>query len=212
MFPRTPRPLLAAPVLLLAACTGYSSGLESVHQPVVTEQRLAIDVRAESGGLAADETQRLGAWMAALGLRYGDSIAVDDGAEGALARADVAALASRYGLTLAERAPATLGAVSPGTVRVVVSRSIASVPGCPEYARPAAASADASTGSTFGCATNSNLAAMVADPAHLVRGVSDTATPDPATSAKAIAAYRAAAPSGGGGTTVKAESTGGSPR
>ncbi|WP_240610203.1 CpaD family pilus assembly lipoprotein [Sphingomonas pokkalii] len=212
MFPRIPRSLFAAPALLLAGCSGYNGGLESVHQPIVTRQTLAIDLRVESGALAAGEAQRLADWMAALDLRYGDRIAIDDGAQGNIARGDVAALASRYGLMLADRAPATEGALVPGRLRVVVSRSSASVPGCPDYSHPSMVTADASTSSNFGCATNSNLAAMVADPADLVRGSPAAPIADPATAAKAIGAYRAAAPTGAGGTAVKAEPAGATPR
>lgn len=212
MFPRIPLPLFAAPALLLAGCSGYNGGLDSVHQPVVTRQDLAIDLQTDVGGLAAGETQRLAGWMAALGLRYGDHVAIDDSADGTTVRADVAALAGRYGLILADRAPATSGALPPSTLRVVVTRTTASVPGCPDYTHPSMVTADASTSSNFGCATNSNLAAMIADPADLVRGVAGPATADPLTSTKAIGAYRAAAPTGSGGTTVKAETTAGGPQ
>lgn len=210
MFPRLALPLLA-PALLLAGCAGYNGGLESAHQPVVSRQDLAFDLRAEGGRLAPGEARRLADWMAAMNLRYGDRVAIDDGADGATARADVAAAAGRYGLLLADRAPAT-GPVAPGTVRVVLTRTSASVPGCPDYAHPSMMTADASTSSNFGCATNANLAAMIADPADLVRGAPGAPTADPLTNAKAIGAYRAAVPSGGGGATVKAPSAGGSPK
>ena len=43
---------------------------------------------------------------------------------------DVAQIASRYGLLLSDEAPVTGSPVAPGTVRIVVSRTRASVPGC----------------------------------------------------------------------------------
>ncbi|MHA6721071.1 CpaD family pilus assembly protein [Sphingomonas sp. RS6] len=203
-------PLLAAPALLLGGCSGYNGGLESVHQPVVERHDYVLDLQTDGDRLGAGETQRLTDWLAAMNLRYGDHIAVDDGAGGIAGRSEVAALAGNYGLMIDDRAPVTASPVAPGTVRVVVTRMTASVPGCPDYSHPGELTADASTSSNFGCATNANLAAMVADPRDLVRGAPAAPVTDPLTSTKAIRALRAAAPSGGGGTTIKSESaTGG---
>jgi pilus assembly protein CpaD len=206
-----PRPALAllAPALLLAGCAGYNGGLDSVHQPIVSRQDLTLDLQADGSRLAPGEDRRLAEWMGAMNLRYGDRLAIDDGADGSTGRSDIAAAAGRYGLLLADRAPATGRPDSPGTVRVVLTRTSAAVPGCPDYRHFSGATADASTSSNFGCATASNLAAMVADPADLVRGAPGAPTADPMTVSKAIGAYRAAAPSGGGGGTVKGESSGG---
>jgi len=206
-----PRPALAllAPALLLAGCAGYNGSLDSVHQPVVSRQDLTLDLQADGGRLAPGEERRLAEWMGAMNLRYGDRLAIDDGGEGSTGRAEVAAAAGRYGLMLADRAPATGRPDNPDIVRVVLTRTTAAVPGCPDYAHPSGMTADASTSSNFGCATASNLAAMVADPADLVRGAPGSPTADPMTMTKAIGAYRAAVPSGAGGATVKAESAGG---
>ncbi|WP_198162107.1 CpaD family pilus assembly lipoprotein [Sphingomonas sp. TDK1] len=209
MFPR-PALALLAPALLLAGCAGYNGGLDSVHQPVVSRQDLTLDLQAEGGHLAPGEDKRLAEWMGAMNLHYGDRLAIDDGGDGATARAEVAAAAGRYGLMLADRAPATGRPSDSGMVRVVLTRASAAVPGCPDYSHPSGMTADASTSSNFGCATASNLAAMVADPADLVRGAPGAPTADPQTMTKAIGAYRAAMPSGGGGTTVKSETTSGS--
>ena len=92
-------------------------------------------------------------------------------------------------------------------VRVVVSRMKASVPGCPDFSRVSEPEFESNTSSNYGCAVNSNLAAMVANPADLVRGQPGADATDPATSAKAIDVYRKAAPTGAGG--LKSESTGG---
>ncbi|WP_346344724.1 CpaD family pilus assembly lipoprotein [Sphingomonas sp. dw_22] len=208
MFPRSTI-LLLAPALLLAGCGTYNGGIDSIHQPVVQRSDYVLDLQTAGSDLAPGENQRLAGWMAAMNLRYGDRIAIDDGADGATGRSEIAAEAGHYGLMLADRAPATAGQIAPGTIRVVVTRMSASVPGCPDYSHPAEFTADASTSSNFGCATNGNLAAMVADPADLVRGAPGSPTADPATSAKAIGAFRAAAPSGSGGTTVKSDSAGG---
>jgi pilus assembly protein CpaD len=61
--------------------------------------------------------------------------------------------------------------------------------------------------SNYGCATNSNLAAMIADPEDLVRGKTGGPQVDAALSGKAIKAYREAQPTGVKG--LKVEETGG---
>lgn len=200
---------LLVPALLLAGCGTYNGGLESANQPIVQRNDYVLDLQSSGYGLAAGESQRLAGWMSAMGLRYGDRVAIDDGAAGSTGRAEVAAEAGRYGLMLADRAPVTAGQIAPGTIRVVVTRMNATVPGCPDHSRKSEYTYEASTSSNYGCATNSNLAAMIADPADLVRGAPGSPTSDPATNAKAIGAWRTAAPSGTGGTTIKSESTGG---
>ena len=195
-------PLLLAPALLLSACGTYNGGLESVYQPVVQRNDYVFDVQTAGYGLAPGEGERLGGWLASMGLRYGDKIAVDDAGAGAAGRAEIAEQANRYGIILSDQAPVTVGQVAPGTVRVVVTRMSASVPNCPDYSRVYTPDWSQSTSSNYGCATNSNLAAMVADPADLVRGAGGSSLADPATGAKAVNAFRSAKPSGNGGSTV----------
>ena len=199
-------PLALVPALLLGGCGTYNGGVESAYQPVVQRNDYSLDLQATGDRLAAGEEQRLAGWLGSMGLRYGDRIAVDDGADGVTGRAEVAAQANQYGLMLADRAPVTVGQVAPGTVRVVLTRMTASVPNCPDYSRVYTPDYSQSTTSNFGCATNSNLAAMVADPADLVRGAPGAPTADPATASKSIRALRAAAPTGAGGTATKSES------
>ena len=214
MFERTSKrtPLLLAalaPSLLLGACGGtLNRGLESVHQPVVSRTDYVFDAAADSGGLAAGEGQRLAGWMASLRLGYGDSVAVDEGASGAgRAREDVAQEIAHYGLLVSDDVPITNAPVAPGTVRIVVSRMKATVPGCPDFSRVSQPEFNSNTSSNQGCSVNSNLAAMIARPQDLVLGQVGAAATDPAAATKAIDAFRKATPSGGGGTTVKAEST-----
>ena len=61
--------------------------------------------------------------------------------------------------------------------------------------------------SNYGCAVNSNLAAMVANPEDLVRGRSDGSVTDATMGGRAIGALRKATPSGAGGAPLKTEST-----
>ena len=200
-----------APALLVGGCMGTQNrGLESVHQPVVSRSNYVLDLSISGYGLGSGETQRLRGWLASMRLGYGDRVAIDDPAgSGAGAREQVAAVVASYGLLLGEDARVTGAPVAPGTIRVVVSRTHATVPGCPDWSRNESVEYDQNTSSNHGCATNANLAAMVANPADLVRGQGNAELNYTATSYRAIEAYRKATPSGGAGTTVTSVSAGG---
>jgi pilus assembly protein CpaD len=172
--------------------------LESENQPVVRRTDYAFDVDGSAGGIPSSEMARLGDWFDSIQLRYGDKVSVD-GAYGGGARDDVARLLSEYGLLISDGAPVTAGNVAPGSVRVIVSRATASVPGCPNWRKAKLSGDPISTDSNFGCATNSNLAAMIADPNDLVLGQEVEAGGDPRLSEKVVKAYRDKSPSGAGG-------------
>lgn len=193
--PRTFSRSLGAALLLslaLSACTGGETNrsLYSVNQPVVQRSAYAIDLRRTSAGLSVTEQQRLAGWFAAMEAGYGDRISVADPAGAGRVESDVAQLAARYGLQLSPPSPVALQQVEPGLVRVTLARSTASVPGCPDWREGYSTHLANETAANFGCATNANLAAMVADPEDLVRGVSDTGSTQIMTSNKAIDAYR----------------------
>lgn len=198
------------PALALAGCGAGTEnrGLESVHQPVVERSDYVFDVNAGPAGLAPGEATRLGDWFASLRLGYGDRVSVEDPG-GSRARGEIAGQVARYGLLLADEPSATTVPIAPGTARVVVSRMRASVPGCPDFSRYQGPEFESNTNSNHGCATNSNLAAMIASPADLVRGEPGVRVYDAAQGTKAITIYRSATPTGAGGTAVKAESAGG---
>jgi pilus assembly protein CpaD len=189
---------------LSAACAGgdfardANHSLYSVNQPVVERTDLVIDLATSGGGVPAGEQERLVAWFDSLQLGYGDRISVDQprGFGDERARRDVASVAAGYGLLLSEGAPITAGAVQPGSVRVVVSRVSARVPGCPNWAHAKEPGAPIATSPNYGCATNSNLAAMIADPNDLVLGQTGSLSGSGDTAAKAIRTHRAAPPSG----------------
>jgi pilus assembly protein CpaD len=190
-------------LVVAAALTGCSytphdlpdRGLAAVNVPVVTRAEYVFDAAAPDGSLAPGEAARLNAWFSGLDLGYGDSIYVD-GLYADAARSDVAQVAGSYGMMVGAGAPVTSGAVVPGTVRVVVSRSRATVPYCPNWSVPAQPNYNNRTMSNFGCSVNSNLAAMVANPEDLVHGREGSAVGDALTSAKAVGSYRRAEPTG----------------
>ena len=179
--------------------------IESIHQPVVERTNFTLDLATDRGGLSLPEQRRLANWFEALELRYGDRIAIDDPLASGATRSAVEAVASRFGILLSDGAPVTPGYVNAGTARVVVSRSFASVPGCPEW-QNSEFSLKNNTSSNYGCAINGNLAAMIANPEDLVKGATTRGETVVMSSNKAIDAYRAAAPTGNG-SGVKETST-----
>lgn len=191
----------------LSACGTLNEGpqnmsLNSVNQPVVERNNYTLDLASGGSGLTVPEQVRLADWFEMLDLGYGDRIAVDDPAMSTAVREDVAAVASRFGILLSDSAPVTEGYVNPGNVRVVVTRSMAHVPGCPNWENRYGIEQGNQTSPGFGCAVNSNIAAMVADPEHLLNGASGSGETVVMTSNRAIDSYRNAQPTGGGGTTL----------
>jgi pilus assembly protein CpaD len=195
--------------LSVAACGSENHGLESVHQPVVSRADYALDVNTSGSGLEGNDAARLAGWFDALKLGYGDRVSVDLGGnynDGA-AKAAISSIAARYGLLLQDTPPVTSGDVAPGSARVVVTRVKASVPSCPNWKSNPFTSLTNSTSSNYGCATNTNLAAMIANPEDLVLGQAGSGINDPASTAKSVKVFRDGSPTGGG--ALKSESVGG---
>ena len=190
--------LVAVAAALTASAAGAQRStpnrtLYSTNQPVVERTDYVLDLPSQGDGVSAEERARLDDWFRSLGLGYGDRIYVDGIPYGSSGRDHVARVAADYGLLLSEGAPITEGTPHPGSVRVIVSRSRASVPGCPNWEGH---SGPSSTSPNYGCAVNSNLAAMIADPNDLVLGQAGSASGDAATASKAIRVYRETAPTG----------------
>jgi pilus assembly protein CpaD len=203
--------------LALSACNTAGAGsainrsLDSVKQPVVEQQSYALDLEATSGGLPISEQRRLADWFESMNVRYGDRIGIDDATASGGVRGDVAKIAGRYGLLVADGAPVTQGYVDPGKVRVVVTRSRAFVPGCPDWSEHVTEHGNNSTSPNYGCSVNGNLAAMIADPQQLLHGAAGTGDTVIMSSTKAIESYREAKPTGAAGLPqVSTQSGGGS--
>jgi len=173
-------------------------GVEPVNVPVVTRADYALDLAAPGGSLPSSEAGRLDGWFHSMQLSYGDSIYVD-GPDAYEAKSDVARVAGRYGMLVSAGAPVTSGAIAPGSVRVVVSRTQASVPGCPNWSIPSQPNMENKSMSNFGCSVNANLAAMVANPEDLVHGREGSGVGDTRTASKAVETYRNATPTGASG-------------
>lgn len=198
--------------LALAACGSsgpHNASLSSINQPVVERTNYMLDLAAGTSGLTVPEQQRLADWFETLDLGYGDRVAVDDALTSRAVRDDIAGIAARHGILLSEGAPVTQGFVNPGNVRVIVTRSTAHVPDCPNWSGQFGTTLGNKTSPGFGCAVNSNFAAMVADPEHLLEGAKGTGETTVMTSNAAINSFRDRAPTGGGGGALPDVGTGG---
>ena len=172
--------------------------LYSVNQPVVQRSDFVFDLAAAGGGVPSSERARLADWFDSLDLRYGDRVYItDQGYSDPRSRDDIADVAADYGLLLSEGAPFSVGSAAPGMLRVIVSRTGATVPGCPIW-EDQMVGAPETTSTNFGCATNSNLANMIADPNDLVRGQTGDMMRD-VQGSKAVKLYRERTPGGSGG-------------
>lgn len=173
-------------------------GVEAVNVPVVSRADYVFDAAAPGGTLAPSEMARLDAWFRGLDLGYGDSIYVDaPAAQGA--RYDVARIAENFGMTVQAGAPVTAGTVPAGMARVIVTRTRAQVPGCPNWSVPSQPNYNNRTMSNFGCGVNSDIAAMVANPEDLVHGRESTSLGSNIAGTKAVILYRSTPPSGSKG-------------
>lgn len=191
--------LIAAP----AQAGKHEHGLEPAHQPVVERTDFVFDVPGSGNGeLDKADERRLTAWFDALGLRYGDHVSFSGAGGLAGVRDSVNDVVARYGLLTEGAAPVTAGDPPAGSLRVVVSRSKASVPGCPNWTDRSQADLVGAQSSNYGCAMASNMAAMIADPQDLVQGRTTSTDLRTATGSRAIQTYQSKEPTGAGGLQV----------
>lgn len=208
--------LLPAAAILAASLTPHAGmaadgardnrSNESIHQPLVSRTDYVFDV-ATDGSLSDREQARLISWFDAIGLSYGDRVAISDGSGvDDAAAGKIAEIVGQYGLILAGAAPVTAGSAPSGKTRIVVSRATASVPGCPAWTDQSARDYSSAMSSGYGCAVNGNLAAMIANPDDLVRGAATRSDLRTATSNRAIKVWAEKEPTGAG--ELKNEKTG----
>lgn len=187
--------------LAVAGCAGMptNTSLYSVKQPVVERTNFTMDVDTTQNGLSISEQQRLNGWFETMDLRYGDRITIEDPASNPAVSTAVNDLAGRYGLMVSAVAPTTSGMLQPGQARVIITRSSATVPGCPDWSAKSDSNYLNATSPGFGCAVNGNMAAMVANPEDLLEGQKGDSETVVATGSKAIQTYRDAEPTGASG-------------
>ena len=159
----------------LAGCkqnTGNPS-LNIQYAPRISTEEILYDMRFNANNdMTALQVKTHEAFLRGLGLRYGDRIFIDDPEpDGARERrALVAALLAKYGLIPENENVVTNGFIAPNAIRIVVRRARAAVNNCPSWSDSVSINKGVNMMNNTGCATASNMAAMVADPNDLVDG------------------------------------------
>jgi pilus assembly protein CpaD len=174
------KPLFAAALLAasLAGCTPYpKASWTPVEAPVEnqvrwTESSHVVRFAPGESDLSAGERSRLDAFLSLARPEYTDRVFVlgdDTGLE-------TRRTASVHDY-LVERRVASRQIMSgiaaddgPNTLTVVIGRYVVIPPSCPNWSKSSMGDSNNRTGSNFGCATATNLGAMVADPGDLVTG------------------------------------------
>ena len=194
-------PLLAALAVLVAACAQDAGDYSAAQAPKDLQVQwvtLDHDVRFAEGVDVLDPRERvhLDAFLAQLALRPSDRFLLDIGPVAGRAvdpvrqaRLDAVEQRIRRQLPGAAIVPFSGDGAPAGGLRLIVGRYVALPPNCPNWSRPSAANPGNLPDSNFGCATATNLGAMVADPADLLRG-RDLAPADGTVMAAGVRRYR----------------------
>jgi pilus assembly protein CpaD len=192
-------PLLLSTLVLLAGCAGYPADYttdwtidEAPKALQVNISRRAYEVRFAPGAasLGPAEVARLARFVADGGILPQDRIALEQADSlGKMARQRRDALlkalrAQGVGASVSTAAPSKIGR---DRVVLEIERAVITPPSCPDWSKPPI-DYSGQVASNFGCATASNLAGMIADPADLLRG-NPVARSDGATAAGAIDAF-----------------------
>jgi len=208
MYPRHAlslvRPLLFVAALLAQGCTPDTSRWSPAEAPKdnrVDFVTLSHEVHfaANSTTPAAEEEQGLASFLSQAELGYGDQVTVDAGPKRGEASADALAARRMEAVTAMLRhmrvvaapasRPSVEGALARDAVVVTVGRYVVTSPRCPDFSKPEADDYTNTPQSNYGCATNTNLGLMVANPADLVHGTPTTAA-DGEFSSRGIQRYR----------------------
>jgi pilus assembly protein CpaD len=165
---------------ILAACAptpkeAQWSGAESPKETKVMFLRQTLDVHFDPGKdvLSATEEKRIADFVAREDIGVYDDITLASGnadARGSLATRRAQSVAA-YLRTMHLKSAADDKAEAPSDqVSVVVGRYVVVPPNCPDWRKPSDDDPANTTSSNFGCATETNLGLMVADPRDLIEG------------------------------------------
>ena len=186
---------LAIPLLAgLGGCVPSTmnwSPAESPKTVKVDAVRFAYDVDFDGTAVALNPQSRaaLASFLRQNVVSRGDDIIIAapiDGSDGALAKRRAKAVADAL---KSSGLAAAVVPVADGPVTINVIRYVVTPPACPDWSKPAERDHGNSVHSNFGCATATNLGAMVARPRDLVEG-RDPGPYDGHVLARGVTAYR----------------------
>jgi pilus assembly protein CpaD len=166
--------LTLATSLLLGACAPVTSYSESEAPKRLTLDTAVshVDLHFAPGTaqLVAADALRLHHLAATGAISPADRVTVAATGGPALAEqriGSVAAVLLHYGIVIA---PDQLADVPPNHVIVEISRTLVTLPACPNWSKPSSSDFGNAPSSNFGCTTETNLGLMVANPSDLASG------------------------------------------
>jgi pilus assembly protein CpaD len=147
-----------------------NAGLDSMFKATVTLQETTHQLSFANGKLSAIEEVNLAAFLSASGLRYADrlTLRISEPAMSNGYRSSINIVLGRFGLSISN--VETIIGLQTGKAILAVSRPTVTLPECGIHSGPNGLNSNNENMSNYGCATRSNLAAMVANPADLVSG------------------------------------------
>jgi pilus assembly protein CpaD len=189
-----------AGLLLIAACVNVNPELTAPAPLSLQAPPKRIQVQLASfdhdlyfapgaKGLTSAQAARLAHFLNANEIGEGDSVTVEVSGKSTLATAHKAAVMGELKQLGIEAASGKDPKLAVGTVRVHADHAVAIAPACPDWSKPEPDEPNNRTSSNYGCATEANLAAMIVNPADLVKPKADT-TGDGAVLAKGVELYR----------------------
>jgi pilus assembly protein CpaD len=166
--------IVMALTLIIGACapvTTYTDA-ESPKNLKLDSATTQVGLRFAPGtaSLSPVDAARLTHLAATGGIAASDRVTIAAAGSPYLAQERVGAVAlllQHYGIV----AVATLDAVPPNRAVVTVTRTLVTLPPCPNWSHPSQPDFDNQPSSNFGCATETNLGMMVANPADLAGGL-----------------------------------------
>ena len=198
--PAAARLLLLAGVLLAAGCENPDLAAPAPPAvqvaPKLTRVQLAtfdhdIHFAPHARTLTSAQATGLASFMTRNSIHEGDAVTVES------AGSSSTPTAARQSAVLAElRAfhiqaqSATDPELAADTIRVHADRTVVAAPSCPDWSKAEADEPNNLPSSNYGCATEANLAAMIANPADLVKPKTD-GKGDGVAVARGVELYRA---------------------
>jgi pilus assembly protein CpaD len=170
--------LLLAGMLMSLGCGANAPAEAGWSDPVPLKQNKVefvtldhgVQFAARSKTFKAGEAEGLSAFLKQNMVSEGDMVTVASAGTSTLAAQRQAAIVVDLKHRHIRAVPATDVALAFDGVSVRVGRTVVTAPRCPDWSKPEADNSTNSPSSNFGCATESSLALMIADPADLVRG------------------------------------------
>ena len=200
---RSARLLALLGVMTLSGCSAdMIAGRAPMTDPIPLKRNMVAfttldhDIHFDRGSrlMTAAETQSLLAFLRTSAASEGGDVTIgvssgDDATMAAARQATVLAVLSHLHVAALPAADPALGT---DAIRLRVARYAVVPPLCPDWRKPEADEPTNSPSSNFGCATETSLALMVANPADLLRGTSVSGA-DGEALARGVVLYRSGA-------------------